>query len=302
MALTGILNINKPAGRTSRAVVDLVERIARPARAGHAGTLDPLASGVLVICVGRATRLIEYVQRMPKSYRATFLLGRCSDTDDVEGEVAEIADAPRPTREQLDAAVTRFQGTIQQRPPSYSALKVSGRRAYELARAGQSVTLAPRSVTIHRIEVERYEYPELQLEIECGSGTYVRALGRDLAAAVGTGAVMSALERSAVGGFSIGDAVTLDELTADTLPRWLQPAIVAVADLPRLELDESELAEIRHGRTIAPPAGATIGAVGSQAAQAVSTAEWAAVDSSGQLVAIVQEKRAGQLGPAKNFC
>jgi tRNA pseudouridine55 synthase len=303
MAFFGILNVNKPPGHTSRDVVDCVERLIRPERAGHAGTLDPLATGVLVICVGRATRLIEYIQRMSKRYRATFLLGRRSETDDVEGEVADIPAAPQPSRAMLDRRLPHFLGEIQQRPPAHSALKIAGRRAYELARRGHTVELASRPVMIHRLAVCRYEYPELELEIECGSGTYVRALGRDLAAALGTGAVMSALVRTAIGGFRLEDAVTLDELTAETLLQRLQPAITAVADLPRLELTEDQWTEIRNGRPIGLPSDVSGEAAKRQAGPAAASAvvEWAAVDAGGRLAAILREKRAGQLWPAKNF-
>jgi tRNA pseudouridine55 synthase len=290
MPLLGIVNVKKPSGSTSRAVVDHVEQLARPARVGHAGTLDPLATGVLVVCVGRATRLIQYVQRMPKQYRATFLLGRRSNTDDVEGDVIEIPRAPKPTRAMLDQALSRLVGEIQQQPPVYSAVKIAGRRAYELARRGETVTLASRTVTIYRLAAVRYEYPELALDIECGSGTYVRALGRDLAAALGTGAVMSALERKAVGRFHVDDAVTLDELTAESLPQHLQPAIIAVSDLPRIELTEAQQTDVKNGRPIAV-AGLNV----------PTSEELAAVNAGGQLVAILREKQVGQLWPAKNF-
>ena len=167
-------------------------------KAGHAGTLDPLASGVLVIALGAATRLIEYVQREPKQYRAQFFLGRSSPTDDTDGQVTALEAPPVPSRDEIVAAAASLVGTIEQRPPAYSALKVHGRRAYELARRGQHVELAPRPVTIYRLDVTRYEYPELELDIECSSGTYVRAIGRDLAERVRTKAVMSALIRQAV--------------------------------------------------------------------------------------------------------
>src|SRR5690606_6420881 len=138
----GLLNINKPVGQTSRWVVDRVQRLVRPAKAGHAGTLDPLASGVLVVCVGQATRLIDHVQQMPKRYRAEFLLGRTSDTEDTQGEVVELVDPPIPTHDAIIAAASQFVGEIMQRPPAYSALKVDGKRAYALARKGQAVELA----------------------------------------------------------------------------------------------------------------------------------------------------------------
>ena len=157
--ISGILNVAKAGGMTSRRVVDMVQRLVRPTKAGHAGTLDPLATGVLVVCIGQATRLIEYVQRMPKTYEGTFLLGRTSDTEDVEGAVVELENPPQPTREAIEEAATKFLGTIQQRPPAYSALKVKGRRAYDLARAGKTVDLAPRPVEIYGIEVMSYQYP-----------------------------------------------------------------------------------------------------------------------------------------------
>src|SRR3569623_809810 len=145
-ALSGVINLNKPSGITSRQAVDVVKRLVRPAKTGHAGTLDPLASGVLIVCVGAATRLIEYVQRMPKRYTGTFLLGRSSPTEDIEGEVSELAGAPQPSLGEIIAAAGRLTGEIMQRPPAYSALKVAGRRAYDLARAGHEVDLQPRPI------------------------------------------------------------------------------------------------------------------------------------------------------------
>src|SRR5437868_5550844 len=136
-----LLNVNKPAGITSRDVVNRLQRLVRPAKVGHAGTLDPLATGVLVVCLGQATRLIEYVQQMPKTYHGTFLLGRESDTEDIEGDVKELPNAPRPSRAEIDAALPQFVGRIEQRPPAYSALKVGGERAYDKARRGEAVVL-----------------------------------------------------------------------------------------------------------------------------------------------------------------
>src|SRR5262249_44412103 len=157
------------------------------------------------ICVGQATRLIQYVQRMPKHYRATFLLGQRSDTDDVEGEIQPSENACEPSRAALDRVLPQFVGEIAQRPPAHSAIKVAGWRAYKLARQGKAVSLAARPVVIHRLAIGRYAYPELEVEIECGSGTYVRALGRDIAASLGTAAVMATLERTAIGPFCVED-------------------------------------------------------------------------------------------------
>jgi tRNA pseudouridine55 synthase len=294
MTLFGALNVHKPAGLTSRAVVDRVERLIRPVRAGHAGTLDPLATGVLVICVGQATRLIQYVQRMPKTYHATFLLGRSSETDDVEGEVVPVADAPTPSRESLDNALKQFVGDIEQRPPAHSAIKLAGRRAYKLARRGVAVEIAPRPVTIHSISVRRYVYPNLELDIECGSGTYVRSLGRDLGAALGTAAVMSALVRTAIGRFCIQDAIALDDLRAETLSQHLQPALTIVDNLPRVALSEAQLLEIRNGRPI-------LSSWIAGDLQPLHGSELIVADSSGQLVGILYETKPGELWPAMNF-
>jgi tRNA pseudouridine55 synthase len=295
MALFGILNVAKTAGPTSRDVVDQVERLVRPAKAGHAGTLDPLASGVLVICVGQATRLIQYVQRMPKTYRAAFLLGKRSETDDVEAPLEDVPQAISPSRAELDAALSHFVGEISQRPPTHSAVKLAGQRAYKLARRGIEVQLLPRTVMIHRITVLRYAYPELSLEIECGSGTYIRALGRDLGEALGTGAVMSGLERTAIGKFLIEDALALDKITAESLTHHIQPALAALSDLPRVTLSEAQLIEVRNGRPILKEW------LTAPLSHAFATSELAATDAEGGLAAILYEKRPGELWPRTNF-
>jgi tRNA pseudouridine55 synthase len=270
-------------------VVDLVQRLAGRAKCGHAGTLDPLASGVLVVCVGAATRLIEYVQRMPKRYTGTFLLGRRSPTEDVEGEVTELEDPPVPSIDELVSAAAGLTGRIAQRPPAFSALKVRGRRAYDLARQGRQVELAPRHVVVHRLDVTAYRYPELRLEIECGSGTYVRSLGRDLAESLGTAAVMSRLVRTAIGGFRIADALDPRQLTAESWRVGLLPPSRAVESLPRLELTPEEAKKIRNGQAIwrQPPA--------------PDAREIAALDGAGRLVAILVPRGSGRLGPLRNL-
>lgn len=286
--LSGVLNVNKPSGATSRRVVDAVQRLVRPAKAGHAGTLDPLASGVLVVCVGQATRLIEYVQRMPKRYRGTFLLGRTSPTEDVEGEVTLLAEAPAPPAAELAAAAERLVGWIDQRPPVYSALKVAGRRAYDMARAGERVELEARRVRIDRLDILRYEYPELDLEVECGGGTYIRSLGRDLARSLRTDAVMSALVRKAIGGFHLEDACSIDDLSRENIVQRLLPPAAAVGGLPAIRLAPDEVARLAHGQRIAGqlPPGAE---------------EAAGFDVNGRLAAILVA-RDGCLSPARNFC
>lgn len=290
--LSGIINLNKPGGITSRQAVDVVKRLVRPAKTGHAGTLDPLASGVLVVCVGSATRLIEYVQRAPKRYTGTFLLGRSSPTEDIEGEITELVAAPQPSQTEIVAATRRMTGEIMQRPPAFSALKVAGRRAYDLARAGQEVELQARPITIHRIEALRYEYPELVLDIECGSGTYVRSLGRDLAESLGTSAVMSALVRTAIGGFRLEDACRPEELSRESLPQWLLPVDRAVESLPRVELTEEEARRIINGLAIPP---------GPSEAEAPSGAEFAAFGPDGKLIGIIAMRPDGSLRAVRNL-
>ncbi|HET6880558.1 MAG TPA: tRNA pseudouridine(55) synthase TruB [Pirellulales bacterium] len=285
---SGVVNVNKAPGMTSREAVDCVKRLVRPAKSGHAGTLDPLASGVLVICVGAATRLIEYVQAMPKRYTGTFLLGRESDTEDVEGDVRLLTDARRPTLDELRIAAAKKVGCIEQRPPAYSALKVQGRRAYDLARAGHEVELAPRPVMVYRLEVARYEYPELVLDVECGSGTYIRSLGRDLAESLGTATVMSALVRTAIGSFQIADAWLTERLTRENLAEWLRPSLNAVSSLPTVVLSHTEVERIQHGLAI-------------RSETHVCKGELAAVNQQGNLVAILAAKEDGALRPVRNF-
>jgi tRNA pseudouridine55 synthase len=284
---------------TSRHVVDMVERLARPAKAGHAGTLDPLAAGVLVVCVGGATRLIEYVQRMPKRYTATFLLGRQSPTEDVEGEVVELPDAPVPAPEQIEVAARGFVGRIDQRPPVFSALKIRGRPAYKLARQGRSVSLPPRPVDIYRIDVKSYRYPELVLEIECGGGTYVRSLGRDLAESLGTAAVMSALVRTAIGRFVVREAIDPRELTRDTWLTFLRPPLQAVELLRGVQLSAEEATRIRHGLTIVLKGEDQPLAASSVANELPE--ELAAVDPAGQLVGILGLVAPGQWRAVRNL-
>ena len=289
MTPPGLLNLDKPPGMTSRAVVDHVQRLVRPAKAGHAGTLDPLAAGVLVVCIGKATRLIEYVQQPPKRYDATFLLGRTSATEDVEGEVIELDRPPVPTIGEIESAAKRFVGEIEQRPPAFSALKVQGRRAYELARRGQEFDLAPRPVMIYSIQVLEYEYPTLRLDVRCGSGTYIRSLGRDVAESLGTGVVMSALVRTAVGSFTLDEACELTALTQETLPSHMQPARRAVEHLPAITLTPDEIELIAHGRTIQR-----------EPHSDRSAQEFAALDDAGDLLAVLQRAREG-LRPARNL-
>ena len=246
----GLLNLSKPSGVTSRDVVNRVQRLVKPHKVGHAGTLDPLASGVLVVCLGPATRLIEYVQRMPKRYLATFLLGRQSETEDIEGTVTELINAPVPSESQIRVTLPDFLGTIQQLPPAFSALKVEGKRAYDLARQGETPDLKPRPIEVHSIDLIEYAYPQLTLDIRCGSGTYVRSLGRDIARALGTEAVMSALTRSEIGPFHVSHALSGDDITPQSIDRAFIPPRMALGTMPTLAVSEQEEAFLRNGRQI----------------------------------------------------
>lgn len=292
----GFLNIDKPAGMTSRRAVDIVHRLVRPARAGHAGTLDPLATGVLVIGVGRATRLIEYVQQQPKTYRGEFLLGRRSDTEDIEGQVVELDDPPVPELSDLIEAAAGLTGEILQRPPQYSALKVAGRRAYDLARRGEKVDLKPRPIRIYRLDIAEYNYPRLVLDVKCGSGTYIRSLGRDLAEQLGTAAVMSRLVRTAIGRFELANAISPETLDTESVFRYLEPALSAVPMLRRIDVTADQLPEIRQGRSIADPAGAELNTSSTEETQPL-----AGVGPDGQLVALLVQREPGRLGPVRVF-
>ncbi len=251
--MVGLLNINKPSGMSSRRVVDIVARLAGTKRVGHAGTLDPLASGVLVVCVDWATRLVTFVQDRPKVYSARFLLGQTSNTDDITGTVVEFADAPRPTRAEVETELTAFRGTIHQVPPQFSAVHVGGRRAHKLARRGETVVLESRPIEVYRIDLVRYEFPEVDVRIECGSGTYIRSIARDLGYALGCGGVMSSLVRQRIGDFSISTAVTPQELSARPLTEWLIPPLAAVAHLPRHIGTRVDCEQLLRGRPLLSP-------------------------------------------------
>lgn len=244
----GILNIAKPKGVTSRDVVNRVQRCLKPLKVGHAGTLDPIASGVLLICVGKATRLVPYLHRWPKSYRATFLLGQVSPSEDVESETQSLP-GPLPERAVLDAAARRMHGPQMQRPPQFSARKVAGRRAYELARRGVEMELKPHAIEVHQMQIVQYEPPRCIVDVTCSSGTYVRSLGRDLAESVGSGAVMSDLVRTAIGPFSLASASSMD-LDESQWADAVLPAQAAVADLPRIQLSDEEVRQLQFGRQL----------------------------------------------------
>jgi tRNA pseudouridine55 synthase len=250
---TGVLNLAKPGGMTSRDVVDLISRPLRKVKVGHAGTLDPLATGVLVVCLGRATRLIEYVQRMPKTYRTVVRLGARSDTLDADGRV-EVEPSPRvPTELEVRSALAEQVGTIAQVPPQFSALKVEGKRAYDLARVGQSVELAAREVRIDRVELLSYAWPLLQLQVDCGSGTYIRSIARDVGEALGCGGLVEVLVRTRIGPFRLDDAIDPTGQPIDTILAHLRPTVEALGDLPRLAISAEQVGAIGMGKALLAP-------------------------------------------------
>lgn len=249
----GFLVLDKPRGWTSREAVDRVVAILNTRRVGHAGTLDPLATGVLVICVGKATRLTRFLHETDKEYHAVFRLGVTSPTDDADGPVTEVPNAPVPTAPEIEECLQGFLGVIEQKPPAYSAIKVAGRRAYDLAREGAELDLRPREVTIYTLKAVRYEYPWLELAITCGTGTYVRALGRDLGEKLGCGAVMYSLNRLRVGPFRLEQAVKPEALTPETAAANLRPMSEGVAHLPRAIVEPPELCLLLRGLKIRCP-------------------------------------------------
>lgn len=247
----GLLNINKPKGITSHDVVARVRKLARQRKVGHAGTLDPMATGVLLVCLGQATRLIEYLMAGRKQYRATIRFGRTTDTLDAEGQLVAEKDASGLTESRLRALLPAFQGDIQQYPPIFSALKQGGQPLYKMARAGQTVEVEPRPVTIHAITWLAWAPPDLTLEVICSPGTYIRALARDLGQAAGPGAHLAALTRTASGPWTVAEAVPLEEL--ERSPAWqayLHPADRAIAHLPRVTLDEEAARRVAQGQQI----------------------------------------------------
>lgn len=246
----GLLNLDKPKGLSSRAIVDCVARLVRPTKSGHAGTLDPLATGVLVVCVGASTRLVSFVQEQRKEYHAVFLLGCTSDTDDVTGTVTQTENAPVPERAAVERLLQEFIGEVDQVPPQFSAAHVQGERAYRLARKGKPVELSSRKVTIYRNEIISYAHPRLELAMECSSGTYVRSIGRDLGIRLGCGAVMSELKRTRIGEFKLADAISIDRLQAEGVAPHLIAPRAAVSHLPQLPCTREELQEIRQGKPI----------------------------------------------------
>ncbi len=248
----GLVIIDKPAGWTSHDVVGRVRRIAGTRKVGHAGTLDPMATGVLVLGINRATRLLGHLMLTQKAYDATVRLGASTTTDDAEGEVVGESDATWLTRHDVEAACVGFRGDIEQIPSTVSAIKVDGKRAYARARAGEDVTLASRQVRIDRLDIgdvrPQPPYTDVDIQVVCSSGTYVRALARDIGEVLGVGAHLTALRRTRVGPFGIGDARTLDDLAQDF--GVVDMAVAARTAFTCLTLDTERATMVRHGRPL----------------------------------------------------
>jgi tRNA pseudouridine55 synthase len=253
----GILNLDKPRGPTSHDVVARIRRLTGVRRVGHAGTLDPLATGVLLVCIGKATRVSEYLMAGEKVYRARVQLGITTDTYDAEGQVVASVDPGDIRRAEVKQALARFRGTIEQVPPMYSALKHKGQSLHRLARQGVEVEREPRRVEISRLALTQWEPPECTLELTCSPGTYVRALAHDLGQALGCGAHLTSLVRLASGRFHLEDSVTLDAFArAAEESRWaefLHPIDAALVHFPALHLDADAARRLCSGQVIAAP-------------------------------------------------
>lgn len=299
--MDGILVLAKPAGPTSHDMVALVRRLSGTKRVGHGGTLDPFATGVLAIFLGRATRMLEYHLGDAKSYSATVCFGASSTTDDLEGELTP-SEGPAPDRAAVEAALAGFRGTIVQTPPAYSAVKVAGRRAYALARAGEAPVISPRAVTIARIDLVEWDAtdpdrPIARVEVECSAGTYVRAIARDLGSSVGSAAYLGALVRTASGPFRLEDAVTVEALRAasvdgpEALTGLLLRPDTGLEGWPAVILTPDDRAAIARGQFVRPPDGLPEAGPGGR---------FRLLGEAGDLVAMAT-LRGGRLAPEKVF-
>jgi tRNA pseudouridine55 synthase len=253
-AVSGVIVVDKPVGLTSHEVVQIIRRGTNIRRAGHTGTLDPRASGVLVILVGPAVRLSEYVSASDKRYQAVIRLGETTDTYDADGEVLTTGKEVNVTEEQFEETLKSFVGQIEQVPPPYSAIKVQGQKAYEMAREGEEVELAPRIIQVYSLELLEWAPPEAVIDVYCSSGTYVRSLAHDLGEKLGCGATLVGLRRTKSGRFTLRDAIPLrklrDSFTDGTWYQYLIPAAEALSDWKSIELTNEQVDALRHGNRI----------------------------------------------------
>ncbi|HEY3345152.1 MAG TPA: tRNA pseudouridine(55) synthase TruB [Anaerolineaceae bacterium] len=290
-AISGVLVVDKPIGLTSHDVVQIVRKGTNIRRAGHTGTLDPRASGVLVILIGPAVRLSEYVSASDKRYQAIVRLGASTDTYDADGRITSSAPVTI-SEEQFEESLGQFIGEIEQVPPPYSAVKVKGRKAYEMAREGEEIELQPRKIKVYNLELLEWAPPEAVIDVYCSSGTYVRSLAHDLGNALGCGAHLVGLRRTKSGRFTLRDAVPLrrlrDSFEAGNWYQYLIPAAEALSDWPAVELDVDALEAIRHGHRVPAEAGATGWARG--------------ISEQGELVALMEiDKDTQEWQPRKVF-
>lgn len=290
--LSGVLPVDKPVGPTSHDVVAIARRALRERRIGHTGTLDPFASGLLLLCVGPATRLAEYLTARPKTYVATMRLGARTDTDDRMGEVVETSDAWRSLGEEaVRAALLRQVGEIRQLPPVYSAKKVGGERMYAAARRGEVLEREPVTVTVYRLDVLDVSLPEVRFEVECAAGTYIRAIARDAGETLGVGGHLTELRRTRIGEHDVSAAVPLDALeNAELVGEAMLSPLAAVSHLPAVPVSEEEARRIAHGGAVSLPAGADI----------AESSPAAMVSAGGELLAI-GERRGDRVQPRKVF-
>ncbi len=248
----GVFNIDKPAGLTSHDVVDKVRWLVEMRRVGHSGTLDPLATGVLLICVGRATRLVEYLVGQRKRYKATVRLGQETDTFDAEGQIISERSITA-NLDEIDNALDGFRGEIAQLAPSYSAIKVDGEPLYKRARRGEHPERPERQVTVYELEILEWISPLLKIDLTCSSGTYVRSIAHDLGQVLGCGGHLSELRRISIGDFSREDSVSLNTLNRENWPDHMMPMEVAVRHLPRVDVPVEQAIKLYHGQPVPSP-------------------------------------------------
>lgn len=258
LQFSGVIAVDKPKGRTSTDIVNRLKQILRresgqKIRVGHAGTLDPLATGVLLVCCGLATRIVPWLHEHSKSYLAGFTLGGTSDTDDCEGNVTPARFVGPVEEAAARIAIEKFRGEISQVPPRFSAVHVGGKRAYKLARRGEHIELAPRIVTIHEIGLVDFSWPTLHINIVCSSGTYVRSIARDLGEALGCGGYMHSLVRTAIGPFLLESCAKVEQLEAGEIQSHIRPIIEAFPGVPQLTGDEGMMTRLRDGKSVNLP-------------------------------------------------
>jgi len=290
--LNGIFNVNKPAGMTSHDVVNIVRRASRASRVGHAGTLDPIATGVLLVCIGQGVRVSEYLTDHDKKYRARFRLGVATDTDDATGAIIAQREAADVSREQIEIALKSFVGKIAQMPPAYSSIKRDGIPLYKLARRGIEIEIEPRNVEIFEISLIETVLPEIEIDVYCSKGTYIRSIARDLGEKLGCGAMMTALTRTASGNFSLSDAIALDDLRgaldAGFAERYIYPLDDALLQYEAIIVEPQLAKDIQQGKSL-------------NCGREFATPFLRAYTADGDFIAILERRSAEMWKPRKVF-